>query len=133
MVSRDSNFRKFRNDKFLFSPLSYGLKRKVICRDVSQKHLYSSYSTLQFIPPTLLVRDDPSVLEGDDAFFEAVYDAVVVGGDDDGLSLFVEFQEEIDDLLGIVRVEVTGRLVSEDDIRIMDEGSGNTDALSFSP
>lgn len=53
-------------------------------------------------------------------------------GNDNGLALFIELQEQIDNLLGVVGVEISGRLVPEDDVRIVNECSGDTDTLRFS-
>ncbi len=55
---------------------------------------------------------------------------LVVGDDDKGLAILVaEVEEELVELLLVLRVERARWLVSEDDARVVDEGTGNGDAL----
>ncbi len=53
----------------------------------------------------------------------------VVGDDDDGDALAVQLLEQIEDLLAGVGVQRAGRLVGQDDIRPVDQGAGDGDAL----
>jgi hypothetical protein len=46
---------------------------------------------LQFIPTTFFVGNNPSIFEGDNSFFEAIDDTIIVSGDDDCFSLGIEF------------------------------------------
>lgn len=55
-----------------------------------------------------------------------------MSGDDDRLALLVEFEEEVDDVGSIVRIEIPGRFISDDNLGIVDERSSDTDTLCFS-
>ncbi len=76
----------------------------------------------------LVVGDDLAVAEGDDALGE-LGDVGVVGDEHDRPPLVVERLENRDDLLRGVRVEVAGRLVGEQDGRIVHQAAGDGDAL----
>lgn len=52
--------------------------------------------------------------------------------DDDGLPHLIELQKDIDDALCILRIQIPGRFVTEDDIRVMDESPSDSDPLSLS-
>ena len=55
---------------------------------------------------------------------------LVVGNDDEGLAETVaEVEEELVELLLVMRVERAGGLVGEDDGGVVDEGAGHGDAL----
>ena len=48
---------------------------------------------------------------------------------DDGAALAVQAVEDLDDLLARLGIQVSGRLVGQDDFRIVDQGAGNGDPL----
>ena len=77
------------------------------------------------------VIGDDTVANVDDAMGE-FGDVVLVGDEDDGVALRMEFVEEAHDLVAGLRIEVSGRLVGEEDGRLVDEGAGNRDALALS-
>lgn len=59
-------------------------------------------------------------------------EVAVVGNDEDGaIALVGEVAELVKELGGILKVEVTGRFIGEDDIGIIDEGAGDGDPLAF--
>jgi hypothetical protein len=77
----------------------------------------------------VVARDD-AVADGDDAV--GVFgDVGLVGDEDDGVALGVEFVEEGHDLVAGLGVEVAGGLVGEDDGGLVDQGAGDGDALAL--
>ena len=53
----------------------------------------------------------------------------VVGDDDEGDTLAVEFEEQVNDFGAGDGVKIAGGFVSEDDFGMVDDGAGDTDAL----
>ena len=82
-----------------------------------------------FVGGALLVADDRAVLELDDPPPQVVDDVVVVGGHDDGGAGAVDPVEQPDDVEADRAVEVSGRLVAEQDLRPVHHGPGDGDAL----
>ena len=68
-----------------------------------------------------VLKADLAIAEGGEVF--------VVGDDDEGDALTVEFEEEIDDFGAGGGVEVAGGLIGEDNFGVVDDGAGDTDAL----
>ena len=58
-------------------------------------------------------------------------DVGLVGDDDDGVALGVEFVEERHDLVAGLGVEVSGGFIGEDDGRPVHEGSGDSHTLAL--
>ena len=56
-------------------------------------------------------------------------DVIFMGDHDDGFALVVELAQEPHDLVARVRVEIAGRLVRQNDMRIVDQGTGDGHAL----
>ena len=54
---------------------------------------------------------------------------IVMGNQDDGIALCMEFMENIDDLLTGLGIQRTGRLIGKDQLRIGYNGTGNGHAL----
>ena len=77
-----------------------------------------------------LVAGDDAVADGDDAM-GVLGDVRLVGDEDDGVAFGVKLVEEGHDLVAGLGVEVSGGLVGEDDGRVVDEGTGDGDALSL--
>jgi hypothetical protein len=78
-----------------------------------------------------LLLDDLAVEHADDAVGFAA-DRDVVGDDQERqAALQVEAAHELDDLLGLLAVEVAGRLVGPDDRRIVDERARDRDTLAL--
>src|SRR5207249_52013 len=72
---------------------------------------------------------DPAIPHQDHAL-RLVADGRVVRDDDEGEALLaVKALHQVDDLLGRLGVEVPGRLVGEDDVRLVHEGAGDRDPL----
>ena len=80
------------------------------------------------VVPCLL--HDPAVVEADLAL-PLFGDQGVVGDDHEGGSVLVELGEEVEDDLLVGLVEVTGGLVGEDELGVVDEGAGHAHALLF--
>ena len=76
-----------------------------------------------------LVADDPALLERDDALAEGGDDVGVVGRHQHGHAELVDPQQELDDLPADQRVEVAGRLVGDDQARVVDERPGDRGPL----
>ena len=79
----------------------------------------------------LLELLEAAVLEPEDAVGD-VADAVVVGDDDDRAVLRLrDIVEELDDFVAVAGVEVGGRFVGEDELRVVGQGAGDRDALAL--
>ena len=52
-----------------------------------------------------------------------------VGYHYDGRALLVQFGQQIHDLFAVLRVEVAGGLIGEDQLRVRNDGAGDGDAL----
>src|SRR5262245_54351513 len=79
----------------------------------------------------LVVADiglDAAVAQADDAA-SPLGDVVLVSDHDDGLTGLVELAQHLHDLVAGVRVEIAGRLVGEDDVRVVDQRPGDRNAL----
>lgn len=74
------------------------------------------------------MAEDLAVVEGDAAASEAGH-LGIMGDHDDGVPLGVKAFEEFDDDSLIGGIEISGRLVGEEDGRVVDEGAGDADAL----
>jgi len=73
--------------------------------------------------------DNPSVLHPDNPV-RHLGEALIVGDDNEGLAeLLAEVEEELVELLFVLRVEGAGGLVGKDDIGLVHEGAGHGDAL----
>ena len=81
------------------------------------------------VAATDLVADHAALLEGDDALPERGDDVGVVGGHEHGHAELVDPQQELEDLPADQRVEVAGRLVGDDDARVVDERARDRGAL----
>jgi hypothetical protein len=79
----------------------------------------------------LVVAHDAAALHGDDALPHRIHDTFIMRRDDDRGPEFVDLLQNLDDFVRIHRVEVTGRLVSDDNIRLVDDGAADGDALLF--
>ena len=76
-----------------------------------------------------LVADDAALVELDDAALHVVHHLAVVGDDDDGGAGLVDPVEQLHDPDRGDRVEVSARLVGQQQRRVVDEGAGDGDAL----
>src|SRR5262249_9781918 len=74
------------------------------------------------------LADDPSIADLDDAA-GAARERHVVRDDDECRALLPELREKRHDVAAGGRVEVAGRFVGEDDVRLHREGPGDRDAL----
>jgi hypothetical protein len=68
------------------------------------------------------------MIEPHDAIGGVAYGRIV-GDHDDGVAFGMEITQQGHDPLLVVLVEIAGRLVGEDDLGLIDQGAGNTDAL----
>src|SRR5439155_2503407 len=73
--------------------------------------------------------DDLPVIERDGTPADAANQLTVVSGDDHRRAAGIDLAEQIHDLEREIRIQVTGRLVGEDNLRIVDQRSRNGDAL----
>ena len=76
-----------------------------------------------------MVANDDAVRQLDDALAHLVDDLGVVRGHDDGGAGAVDAIEQFHDADARVRVKVARRLIGDEDIRPVDEGPGDRDAL----
>ena len=77
-----------------------------------------------------LIAGDDTVPDGDDAVSE-FGDVGLVGDEDDGVAAGMKIVEERHDLVAGLGVEVSGRLVRQDDGGIVDQGASDGDALAL--
>lgn len=73
-----------------------------------------------------------SSMHGNDSLVEMLDDAGVVRRQDNGRTKIVDLLENLDNVVCVYRVEVSCRLVRDDEIGLVDDGSGNGDSLLFS-
>src|ERR1700682_860644 len=104
--------------------------RVKFCATSAQKNRTLPQSNV--VVTSLLVVRDAAVGEPDDAPAHAVDHRLIVGGDDDGGALCVDACEQRHDLVGGLGVEVAGRLVAEQDQRIVYQRPGARGGLLFS-
>ena len=78
---------------------------------------------------TLLVTDDQAFIHLDDTLFHAVDKIAVMRADDNSGAVSVDLIEECHDGLGRLRIEVAGRLVGDDQFRVIEHGAGNGHTL----
>jgi hypothetical protein len=79
--------------------------------------------------PFRVVADDLAPIHGDDALPDSIDDALIVRRDDDGGAELVDLLQDLDDLEGVDRVEVAGRLVGDDELGLIDDRAADGDAL----
>src|SRR5580704_18420676 len=101
--------------------------RVKFCATSAQKNRTLPQSNVVMTP--LLVVCDAAVGEPDDAPAHAVDHCLIVCGDDDGGSLGVDAREQRHDLVRSLGIEIAGRLVAEQDQRIVDERPRDRGAL----
>src|SRR2546421_4292394 len=81
------------------------------------------------IPSASCVGDHLAALQLDGTALMALQKRPVVGGDDDGRAARVRVEEELEDAVGQRRIEISRRLVGEQDGRLVDQGARDGDAL----
>src|ERR1700681_662678 len=83
------------------------------------------------IEAALVVREHLPVLETNHAAAHPVDDERVVRRDDDRGAFEIDAVQEVDDFVGVDRVEVSGRFVAQQNLGIIDERAGDRRALLF--
>ena len=86
---------------------------------------------LKNVLAVFVIAHDLAFFHSDDATPHMVDDAFIVCSEDDCGAKLVDFFQNLNDLVGIDRIEIAGRLVSDDNIRLIDDRSGNSHALFF--
>src|ERR1700704_3102554 len=81
------------------------------------------------IPSRILVSDDLAALDRHHPASHDIDDLPVVGRHQHGGATGIDLQEQLNDLPGGGRVQVSRGLIGEKNPRIMDEGAGDRDAL----
>src|SRR5579863_7374168 len=98
-------------------------------RNASSKNLLMGHS-LRFF--RMGVAEDAAVSKADDAR-GVLEQALVVGREDEGeTKATVEVPHEVDELRGVVRVEIGGGLIGEDKRGSVHDGAGDGHTLAFS-
>ena len=77
------------------------------------------------------IGHDPSVLQGDDAMVELLHELVLMRDHQHGRALFVDLRQQLHDIVGHLRVDVAGRLVGDDQRRIVHQRPRQPHALLF--
>src|SRR3989344_259094 len=80
----------------------------------------------------LLVLHERPVLERDHALAQGIHDFLVMRREDDRRTQLVDFREELDDLPGVEGVQISRRLVGDQDIRPVYHGTRDRHALLLS-
>src|SRR5438477_1687436 len=81
------------------------------------------------VPSCIFVSDNLPAFDGDHASPHDVNDLAVVGRHQNGGSSCVDLQQELDDFPGGRRVEVPGRFIGQEDLRIVHERPRDRDSL----
>ena len=77
------------------------------------------------------MRFDSAECHMNDSVVMLIDDHHIVSGNENGCSFLVELNEEINDFLAVTRIKVSGGFVSQKGWRIVDERTGDGDALLF--
>ncbi len=88
--------------------------------------------SLQYVLAVFVVLDHLPFVHGEDATTNSVDNSLVVSSEYDGCPEFVDLLQDADDLVRIGRVEVTCRLVGDDDIRLRNNGASDSYSLTLS-
>ena len=75
------------------------------------------------------VGDDFTVVDDDDAVVELFDQLVFMGDHDDGGTVLVDAVKQFHDLVGHLRVHVTGGLVGDDGVGVVDQRAGQSNSL----
>src|SRR6187551_2740824 len=73
--------------------------------------------------------DDDAVVDDGDAIAKAFGFLDVMGGHEDGALFRAKLLDQVANLEAYLRVEAGGRFVEEEELRVVDEGKGESDAL----
>lgn len=76
-----------------------------------------------------VVTDYPALVHRDDAAADGIDDAFVVRREDDRRTEVVYFFQDLDDVVRVDRIEIARRLVSDDDVGLIDDRSSDGDPL----
>ena len=71
------------------------------------------------------------MLNGDDAALEPVNDLDIVGGQEHGGAIFINLLKQTDDIPAMLRVEVASGLISDKNLGLAHNGTGNRHALAL--
>ena len=105
-----------------------GLRRSIVAY-TRYVQLRLFYLLLFVAVASLFITDDAAVLDSYNSLVHLVYDVLGVCDHQDCGSSYVDLLEELHDLHSSDRVEVTCRLVADENSRLVHEGSCDTDSL----
>ena len=71
------------------------------------------------------------MLNGDDAALEPVNNLDIVGGQQYGGTIFINLLEQADDIPAVLRIKVTSGLISDKNLGLAHDGTGNRHALAL--
>lgn len=74
---------------------------------------------------------DLTMLNGNDAALEPVNNLDIMGGQQYGGAIFVNLLEQADDIPAVLRVKVTSGLISDKNLGLAHDGTGNRHALAL--
>ena len=78
-----------------------------------------------------MVLSYASVFQGNDAALERIHYFLVVSHHYYGRPEFIDFQKQINNILGVQGIKISGRLISQKNLGTMDQGPGNGNPLPF--
>src|SRR5579863_354336 len=105
---------------------------RVKLRDTSpRKNL--TFPESKIIISSFFIGGDAAVFQPDDPPPHAIDDGLVMRRHDDGRSFKVDAQQERGDFRGVRGVEISGRLVAEQKLRIVNERARDRGALLLAP
>src|SRR3989344_7844377 len=86
---------------------------------------------LQYILAARVVAHYLPTIDGDDALPDGIDHAFIMRRDDDGRTELVDLLKDLDDLVRIDGIEIAGRFVGNDELRLIDDRAADGDALFF--
>src|SRR3989344_3194669 len=93
--------------------------------------LCSEEPLLQNVLPHFIVSDDSSLVHRNDPAAHRIDDALVVRREKHGRTEVVYFFQYLDDIVRVYRVEISGRFVRYQDVRLIDDGARDGNTLLF--
>src|SRR3989344_4692528 len=89
------------------------------------------FSFLQHILSLFVVTDYLAPVQRHHALFQRINDSFIVRGENDGRAEVVYFFEYLHDLKRVDGIKITGRLIGDNDVRLVDDGARYCHTLLF--
>ncbi len=92
--------------------------------------LRARVALLQNILAVLVVAHNTTLIHSNHTLPQGLDHAFVVCSQNNGRAKVVNLFQNLNDLVGVDRIEVAGRLISDNNVRMVYNSSSNSDALS---